>query len=49
MIDFKEELAKYKPVLDTDEVDIVNPSAYIEEMKDISDLLQDIAKKINKE
>ena len=48
MIDFKEEIQKYKPVLGSDEVDkILNSDMYLDEIKDILDLLQDIAGRIN--
>jgi len=48
MIDFKEEIQKYKPVAGSDEVDkIVNSDLYSDEIKDILDLLQDIAGRIN--
>ena len=47
MIDFKEEIQKYKPVLGSDEVDVkVNSDMYLDEIKDILDLLQDIAGRI---
>lgn len=42
MIDFKEEISKYRPVLNVDDVeDIVN-----DEIKDVMDLLQYITKQI---
>ena len=48
MIDFKDEIQKYKPVLGSDEVDkVVNSATYLDEIKDILDLLQDIAGRIN--
>jgi len=48
MIDFKDEIQKYQPVLGTGEVDkVVNSAAYLDEIKDILDLLQDIAGRIN--
>jgi hypothetical protein len=50
LIDFKAEIQKYKPVLGTDEADKnVDYTAYSDEVKDILDLLQDIAHKVNKE
>jgi len=48
MIDFKDEIQKYKPVLGAEDVDkIVNSAAYLDEIKDILDLLQDISGRIN--
>jgi len=48
MIDFKEEIQKYKPVTGSDEVDkIENSDTYVDEIKDILDLLQDIAGRMN--
>ena len=47
MIDFKDEILKYKPVLGSDEVDKIVSATYLDEMKDILDLLQDIAGRIN--
>jgi len=48
MIDFKEEIQKYKPVIGSDEVDnIINSDMYLDEIKDILDLLQDIAGRID--
>ncbi|MDR1560117.1 MAG: hypothetical protein LBS84_10565 [Clostridiales bacterium] len=48
MIDFKDEIQKYKPVLGTDEADKdVDAAADLDEVKDILDLLQDIAGRIN--
>ena len=48
MIDFKEEIQKYKPVLGSDEVDkSINTDSYLNEAKDILDLLQEIAGRIN--
>jgi hypothetical protein len=45
MIDFKEELAKYKPVLDMDDVErVVN-----DEIVDMMDLLQYVADQVSKE
>jgi hypothetical protein len=50
MIDFKEELAKYKPILGDDDLDvIVNPTVYLNEVKDIIDLLKEITTAKNKE
>jgi len=44
MIDFKEEIQKYKPVLGSDEVDkTVNAGSNSDEARDILDLLQEIA------
>ena len=43
MIDFKEEISKYKPVLTVDEVEsVVN-----DEVRDIMDLLQQISRQLN--
>ncbi|MDR2648572.1 MAG: hypothetical protein LBB94_02485 [Clostridiales bacterium] len=48
MIEFKDEIQKYKPVLGSDEADKdVNAAANLDEVKDILDLLQDIAGRIN--
>ena len=48
MIDFKEEIQKYKPVLGSDEVEkTFNSDRYLNEAKDILDLLQEIAGRIN--
>ena len=48
MIDFKEEIQKYKPVLGSDEVDkTIKTDKYLDETKDILDLLQEIAGRIN--
>ena len=48
MIDFKEEIQKYKPVLGSDEVDkALGSDNYLNEAKDILDLLQEIAGRIN--
>jgi len=48
MIDFREEIQKYKPVLGSDEVDkTMDSETYLDEAKDILDLLQDIAGRIN--
>ena len=48
MIDFKEEIQRYKPVLGSDEVDkTLDPYKYLNETKDILDLLQEIAGRIN--
>ena len=44
MIDFKEEIQKYKPVLETDEVETAVQS---DEVKDIMDLLQYVIRKIS--
>ena len=45
MIDFKDEINKYKPVLSVDDVEsVVN-----DEVKDIMDLLQYISKQIKEE
>ena len=44
MIDFKEEIQKYKPVLETDEVESAVQS---DETKDLMDLLQYIIRKIS--
>lgn len=47
MIDFKEELKKYKPIL---EVDDIEASIQSDEIQDIEDLLQNLSKKLdNKE
>lgn len=47
MIDFKEELKKYKPIL---EVDDIETSIQSDEIQDIEDLLQNLSKKLdNKE
>ena len=44
MIDFKDEIQKYKPVLGSEEVDkTINSAMNLDEMKDILDLLQEIA------
>jgi len=48
MIDFKEEIQKYKPVLGSDEVNkTLSSDTYLDEAKDILDLLQDIVRRIN--
>jgi len=44
MIDFREEIQKYKPVLETDEVESAIQS---DEIKDLMDLLQYIIRKIS--
>ena len=44
MIDFKEEIQKYKPVMEIDEVESAVQS---DEVKDIMDLLQYIIRKIS--
>ena len=45
MIDFKEEVNKYKPVLSVDDVEnVIN-----DEVKDMMDLLQHITNQLNKE
>lgn len=44
MIDFKEELKKYKPIL---EVDDIETSIQSDEIKDIEDLLQNLSKKLD--
>lgn len=46
MIDFKEEIEKYKPVLSMDDVE---KSVRSDEVKDVMDLLQYITKKISAE
>ncbi len=46
MIDFREELEKYKPALTMDDVE---NSVHSDEVQDIMDLLQVITKKVNKE
>ncbi|MCL2461783.1 MAG: hypothetical protein FWF44_03895 [Defluviitaleaceae bacterium] len=43
MIDFKEEIQKYKPVMEIDEVEAAIQS---DEIKDVMDLLQYIIRKI---
>ncbi len=43
MIDFKEEIAKYKPILTTDGVE---EALYSDEMKDIMDLLTHITSQL---
>jgi len=42
MIDFKEEIGKYKPVLSVDEVE----SLVIDEVRDMMDLMQYMTKQI---
>jgi len=44
VIDFKEEIQKYKPVLETDDVEA---AVHSDEIKDIMDLLQYIIRKIS--
>jgi hypothetical protein len=44
MIDFKEEISRYKPVLGLDDVERTVKS---DDMKDVLDLLQYISKKID--
>lgn len=44
MLDFKEEIAKYKPVLGLDDVE---QSIQSDEIRDIMDLLQYITRQIN--
>lgn len=44
MIDFKEELKKYKPIL---EVDDIESSIQFDEIQDIEDLLQNLSKKLD--
>jgi hypothetical protein len=46
MIDFKEEINKYKPVLSMDEVEDAVKDASVDEIKDIMYLLQYISGKI---
>jgi hypothetical protein len=46
MIDFKEELKKYNPILDMDDVETAIKS---DEIQDIQDLLQNLVKKMNSE
>lgn len=46
MIDFKEELKKYSPILEVDDVEIAIQS---NEIQDIEDLLQILSRKINSE
>ena len=43
MIDFKEEISKYKPVLSMEEVEDAVKNASFDEIKDIMDLLQYIS------
>ena len=46
MIDFKEELQKFKPIIGADDIDmIINPTVYLDEVKDILDLLKEIVPK----
>jgi len=48
VIDFKTEIQKYKPVLGSDDVDsAANTANYLDEIKDILDILQDIAGQVN--
>ena len=48
MIDFKEEIQKYLPVLGSDEVDkTVDTGANSNEARDILGLLQEIAERLN--
>ena len=48
MIDFKEEIQKYKPVLGSDEADKTeNSDTNSNEARDILDLLQEIAGRLN--
>ncbi len=44
MIDFKEELQKYKPILNVDEVE---KAVYSDEIRDIMDLMQQISNKVS--
>jgi cell fate (sporulation/competence/biofilm development) regulator YmcA (YheA/YmcA/DUF963 family) len=46
MIDFKEEISKYKPVMGMDDVERAVQS---DEVKDVMDLLQYITKRISSE
>ncbi|MCL2708953.1 MAG: hypothetical protein FWF03_07560 [Defluviitaleaceae bacterium] len=46
MIDFKDEINKYKPVLGMDDVEDAINNASFDEIKDIMDLLQHISGKI---
>lgn len=46
MIDFREELKKYNPILEIEDVEI---SIQSDEIQDIQDLLQDLLKNINNE
>jgi hypothetical protein len=47
MIDFKEEINNYKPVLGMDDVEDAVKNAAFDEIKDIMDLLQYISGKIS--
>jgi len=49
MIDFKEEINKYKPVLSVEEVEGAVKNASFDELKDIMDMLQYISGKLDKE
>ncbi|MDR1664607.1 MAG: hypothetical protein LBR83_06785 [Clostridiales bacterium] len=46
MIDFKEEIKKYKPALGMENVEDAVKDAPFDEMKDVMDLLQYISNKI---
>jgi hypothetical protein len=46
MLDFKEELKKYSPILDVDDVEAAIES---DEIQDIQDLLQNLLRRMNSE
>jgi len=49
MIDFREEIEKYKPALEIEQLeDAVSGDGSVNEMQDMMDILQQIIKMINK-